>query len=73
MSDNFNDGEYISTFDTLRNQASWQNDFALGERHRIIAGVDYLEDRVESTTNYVVKSRENTAAFASWRVDAGFF
>ncbi|MDA8014198.1 MAG: TonB-dependent receptor [Gammaproteobacteria bacterium] len=73
LSDNFNDGEYISTFDTLRNQASWQNDFALGERHRIIAGVDYLEDRVESTTNYVVKSRENTAAFASWRVDAGFF
>ena len=35
LTDNFKDGEFKTKFDTVREQASWQNDFTIGERHRL--------------------------------------
>ena len=73
LTDNFKDGEFKTKFDTVREQASWQNDFTIGERHRLTAGADQLKDRVNSTTPYAVTKTETTGAFLSWRVDTGSF
>ena len=66
-SDNFKDGEFRTTFNTTREQINWQNNFRLNENSQIVAGVDYLEDKVDSTVNYDVDSRDNTGVFALWR------
>ena len=66
-SDNFKDGEFRTTFNTTREQINWQNNFRLNKNNQIVAGVDYLEDKVDSTVNYDVDSRDNTGVFALWR------
>ena len=67
--DNFKDGNYASTFDTTREQINWQNDFRLSANNRLVAGVDYRDDEVESTTDYAVDSRDNTGVFALLRAE----
>lgn len=67
QSDNFKDGTPASTFDTTRDQIDWQNNFRLSESNQIIAGVDYFEDKVDSTAIYAVDSRDNTGVFALLR------
>ncbi|MDD9811404.1 MAG: TonB-dependent receptor [Gammaproteobacteria bacterium] len=66
-SDNFKDGVYSSTFNSTRAQVDWQNNFRLGDRVRVVAGVDYQDDRVDSSTNYTVDNRDNTGVFALLR------
>ena len=72
LSDNFNkgDGSLNSRTNNFRETASWQNDFTLSERHRIIAGFDQLKDRIDGTTNYATAKVDNTGGFLSWRVAA---
>lgn len=65
------DGAFASRFDTLRTNASWQNDLTLTEGHVLTAGVDYLRDRVSSTTDYAASSRINRALFAQYLADIG--
>ena len=78
--DNFLDGAPASRFDTTRDQITWQNNFRLNENSRLVGGVDYLDDKVASTTDYVdhkddidasndekIDSRENTGVFISLR------
>lgn len=67
LSDNFFDGAFNGTFDTERRSASWQNDFALGARHRLTLGTDWLDDRVNGTTTYPVRSRDNAAGFGQYQ------
>jgi len=69
--DNFKDGAYRSTFNTTREQASWQNDFRVSDTARIIAGVDYQNERIDSSTVYAQDSRDNTGVFALLRVSGG--
>ena len=73
LTKNFKGDRLDSEFDTIREQASWQNDLTIGERHRFIFGADQTNDRVDSSTDYGVSKIDNTGVFASWRVDAGFF
>jgi len=56
---NINNG----TFNTQRNQLSWQNDISLSDSLLLTAGIDYQNDKVTSTTNYDVKTRNNTGYF----------
>lgn len=70
-SDNFKDGAYSSAFNTTREQVGWQNNFRLNNGARIVAGVDYQEDRVDSSTRYAVDSRDNTGVFALFRTGLG--
>lgn len=65
--DNFFNGAFKSSFDTFREQASWQNDFRFGENHQGVAGVDYVQDEVSGSTAYTVNARENLGVFALWR------
>lgn len=50
-----------------RNQASWQNDFALAPGQVLNIGVDYQTERLESDTDYAGDRRGNTGVFAFYQ------
>lgn len=62
-SDSFLNEEFKSTFNTTRNNVSWQNDFTLSDSQLLTFGVDSQNDKVTSTSTYNESSRDNTAAF----------
>jgi vitamin B12 transporter len=67
----FRNGVQRSVFDTRRDTATWQNDLSLGERGQLVLGLDWLQDRVASSTRFVSDSRWNRAAFAQYQADLG--
>ncbi|HEV7269280.1 TonB-dependent vitamin B12 receptor [Pseudoxanthomonas sp.] len=58
---------YVSTFDTRRDNASLQGDFAFGEQHLLTAGADWLRDEITSTTPFTVDTRDNTGVFVEYQ------
>ncbi len=66
-SENFLNGASQSRFDTERDTASFQNDIELGASHLLTLGVDQQDDRVDSTVNFPVTSRDNTGVFAQYQ------
>jgi vitamin B12 transporter len=56
-----------STFNTKRQTGTVQSDWQFTDHSLITAGVDYLEDQVDSDTPYVVHSRRDTAVFGQWQ------
>lgn len=71
--DSFRQGEPSSefTFDTERITLAVQNDFTLASEAVVTAGIDYHDDRVDSTTDYNETSRATTAGFLQYRGDHG--
>ncbi len=67
QSDNFKDGVYSSTFDSERDSATWQNDITFLDDHTLTLGLDYLDDTVDSSVIYNVRSRNNKAIFAQYQ------
>ncbi len=65
--DSFKDGVYKSTFNTRRNSASLQNDVELGRNQLLTLGLDWLEDRVNSSTAYTGTRRDTTGVFAQYQ------
>lgn len=57
-----------SVFDTKVSTARWENTFIVGD-HELVAGTEYSEDRVNSTTAYDETSRSNTAVFTQALLD----
>lgn len=64
----------VSTFDTRRDTASLQGDFAFGERHLLSAGADWQRDEVTSSVDFVndtigvpVNRRDNTGVFVEYQ------
>ncbi|MAR73288.1 MULTISPECIES: TonB-dependent receptor [unclassified Halomonas] len=55
-------------FDTETHTVRWDNTLQLGA-HELIAGAEYLEDKVDSTTDYEETSRDNVAVFAQALMD----
>ncbi len=55
------------TFDTERLTLSLQNDFTLAGEDVMSAGIDYHDDRVDSTTVYNETSRATTAGFIQYQ------
>ncbi len=70
-SDNFKNGVFKSRFNTRRDLFSWQNDIELAKGHQLVAGVDWQEDRITSSTAYAVTSRDNTGVFAQYLAEIG--
>ena len=70
-SDNFKDGIYSSTFDSKRDSISWQNDFTFHNDQQLTLGLDYLDDKVDSSVLYNVTSRDNTGIFAQYQGSYG--
>ncbi len=54
-------------FNTYRDQVTWQNDLALGERNSLLLGGDWYEDRVHASTDFTEDSRWNRAVFVQHR------
>ncbi len=65
--DDFTSGQRVSRFDTRRDQLSWQNDVQLRDGQLLTMGVDYADDRVDSTVAYDVSERDNVGVFAQWQ------
>ncbi|MGO3667826.1 MAG: TonB-dependent receptor domain-containing protein, partial [Vreelandella alkaliphila] len=57
-----------SVFNTKVSTARWENTFTAGA-HELIAGAEYSEDRVNSTTAYDETSRSNAAVFTQALLD----
>jgi vitamin B12 transporter len=65
--DFFSPGTFIfshTLFETKRDQAHWQNNYSFGETAQAAFGLDYNNDKVESTTTYAENERDNKAAYA---------
>lgn len=70
-SDNyFRDGdaprEFVSMFETRRDSASVQADFIPTAGQTVTAGIDWLDDQLDSTTPYDEGSRDNLGVFAGY-------
>ncbi|UPG90082.1 TonB-dependent receptor [Luteibacter aegosomaticola] len=50
-----------------RNQAAWQNDFTLAPGQTLSAGVDYQQEKLDSDTDYLKTTRNNTGVFALYQ------
>ncbi len=70
-SDNYTDGLPDGTFNTRYRFASVINTFTVNKNNTLNVGFDYGEDKVVSTTDYAVISRDNKALFLSWQADYG--
>ncbi len=60
-------GHGDSVFKTKRWQATWQNDFDLGNDTLLTAGLDFHRDQIDSTTEYAETRRDNRALFAQYQ------
>jgi len=66
------DGETLmSRFNTERQHASLQSDWGISDAQALTLGVDYLDDRIDSTTAYDAVSRNNVGAFAQYQTQLG--
>lgn len=68
--DKYNDllnGATSSRYNTQRDSLSWQNDFAVKPDQLLTAGLDYQNDRVDSTTVYSSATRDNRALFGQYQ------
>ncbi|SCW83743.1 vitamin B12 transporter [Pseudomonas peli] len=61
------------SFSTYRDSVNWVNTFALNDRHQVLLGADWYEDRLRSDTDFVEDSRWNQAAFIQHRYNAEYF
>lgn len=62
-SDNFHSGEHKSTFNTERDSVTLQNDIKVNKQDMLSVGVDYKDDKVNSTEKYDIDSRDNIGFF----------
>ena len=69
--DSFKNGRFSSTFNTLRNVASWQNDVTLTKDQLLTLGADYQDDRVGSTTAYTRTERADAGVFLQHQAKLG--
>jgi len=65
-SDNFKDTTFQTRFDTERDTVSLQNDLYIESEQLLTIGVNFQDDRVDSTTDFAVTSRNNTGLFTQY-------
>jgi vitamin B12 transporter len=67
LEDFFSPGTYnfsSTLFETKRDQAHWQNEVLFGDTGQAAFGIDYLNDKVESSTTFAETERNNKALYA---------
>ena len=57
----------LSNFNTYRDSANWLNTVELNEDHQLLGGLDWYEDRLNSSTAFNQTSRWNQAVYAQHR------
>jgi len=65
-SDNFKDASFQTRFDSQRDSVSLQNDLYIENEQLLMIGVDFQDDRVDSTTDFAVTSRNSTGLFTQY-------
>ena len=70
-SNNLKNGLFKTRFNTQRDSLTWQNDFVVTDSQLLTAGLDYLSDRVDSTTVYTKSTRSNNAVFGQYQGSFG--
>ncbi|MCP3870167.1 MAG: TonB-dependent vitamin B12 receptor [Gammaproteobacteria bacterium] len=70
-SEGYVDNRHNYTFKTRRPQASWQNDFTVGEDNILTAGLDYLRDELDSDITYDEDSRHIYGVFGQYQASIG--
>ncbi|MCK5336435.1 MAG: TonB-dependent receptor, partial [Gammaproteobacteria bacterium] len=74
LSDNFFNDTPNNTFLTETTSISFQNNVKLSKNNLIIAGIDGLQDKVNSTPyTEPNKTRDNNAVFVSWKNKSGSY
>ena len=66
--DTFKDTVNDGVFNTKRQEFSWQNDLQLNEA-LVTLGLDYVDESVSGSADYVVTERDNTGVFGQWQQD----
>jgi vitamin B12 transporter len=66
-SNDFHDDIQSGYFQTRRYVASAQGDFTVAANQLLTAGIDWQDDRVESTTLFAVTRRDNLAGFVEYQ------
>lgn len=61
------------SFNTYRDSINWVNTLALNERHQVLLGADWYEDRVTGSETFTKDSRWNQAVFIQHRYSAEYF
>ncbi|WP_339651457.1 TonB-dependent receptor domain-containing protein [Halopseudomonas pelagia] len=61
------------SYNTYRDSAAWLNTLSLNDQHTLQTGVDWHEDRLRSTDDYVENERRNRGAFVQHRFDGAAF
>lgn len=61
----FNNSVYASRFNTEKRNAGLQMDWQAGDQ-QLSLGVDYLNDIVDSDTDFIVTERDNTGVYAQY-------
>jgi vitamin B12 transporter len=62
---------FPGAFKTDQAQATWQNTFAVADGIALVAGAEYLEQEVDTTTPYAVSRRTIRSVFGGFNVDRG--
>ena len=68
--DSTSGGAFPGQFQTDQDQATWQNTFTF-QNGTLIAGAEYVGQRVSSTTDFPITKRHIASAFAGFRGDYG--
>jgi len=73
LEDPFSDAARLEMgrFDTEKRHASLQSDLELSTTQLLSLGVDYVDDRVDSSTPYDESSRDNVGVFAQYQARFG--
>lgn len=71
--DNFNDGSFLSRYNTQKRNGSLLVDWSINDAHRITVGSDYLKDSIDTvvdpydpTTVYAATTRSSHGEFAQY-------
>ncbi len=57
----------VSRFETERRNVSLQSDVTLSANQSLTIGVDYVDDRIDGTTAFEARSRDNLGTFAQYQ------
>ncbi|ALG69504.2 TonB-dependent receptor domain-containing protein [Beggiatoa leptomitoformis] len=66
--DNFGHETSSNNYQTKRNNANWQNNFSISDNQLFTLGYDYLEDKLDSTTEYASTTRQNNGVFGQYQM-----
>ena len=67
-SDEFKDNVFTDKYNTERNSIIWQNNITINEENILTLGLDYLDDKIDSSRTFSKTSRDNTGLYAQYQL-----